>query len=48
VRLSIIDLSDAAMTLFPLMAIELWCRALDAAPAVGARLAHPSHRMAAP
>ena len=23
---------DAAMTLFPLMAIELWCRALDAAP----------------
>ncbi len=24
---------DAAMTLFPMMAIELWCRALDAAPA---------------
>ena len=23
---------DAAMTLFPLMAIELWCRSLDAAP----------------
>jgi len=23
---------DAALTLFPLMAIELWCRALDAAP----------------
>jgi asparagine synthase (glutamine-hydrolysing) len=26
---------DAAMTLFPLMAIELWCRALDAAPTAG-------------
>jgi asparagine synthase (glutamine-hydrolysing) len=26
--------ADAAMTLFPLMAIELWCRALDAAPAM--------------
>jgi asparagine synthase (glutamine-hydrolysing) len=24
--------ADAALTLFPLMAIELWCRALDAAP----------------
>ena len=23
---------DAALTLFPLMAVELWCRALDAAP----------------
>ena len=23
---------DAAMTLFPLMALELWCRALDSAP----------------
>lgn len=29
---------DAAFTLFPMMAIELWCRALDAAPyAAGAR-----------
>jgi len=26
---------DAAMTLFPLMAIELWCRALDKAPVHG-------------
>ncbi|MGI9388232.1 MAG: asparagine synthase (glutamine-hydrolyzing), partial [Methyloligellaceae bacterium] len=24
--------TDAALTLFPIMAIELWCRALDAAP----------------
>jgi asparagine synthase (glutamine-hydrolysing) len=26
--------ADAAMTLFPLMAVELWCRALDEAPAM--------------
>ena len=30
---------DAAFTLFPLMAIELWCRALDTAPASVARAA---------
>ena len=25
---------DAALTLFPLIALELWCRALDSAPTV--------------
>jgi len=41
--------ADAALTLFPLMAIELWCRALDAAPVLpadDARIA--SRRVATP
>ena len=39
---------DAAMTLFPLMAIELWCRALDRAPTFAADAAGPACRVAAP
>jgi asparagine synthase (glutamine-hydrolysing) len=37
---------DAALTLFPLMAIEVWCRALDAAPTVGGTATGPTYRMA--
>lgn len=38
---------DGAMTLFSLMAIELWCRALEAAPTVSAQASGPTYRMAA-
>ncbi|MHA1108990.1 MAG: asparagine synthase (glutamine-hydrolyzing) [Alphaproteobacteria bacterium] len=38
--------ADAALTLFPLMAIEVWCRALDAAPTVGCAATGPTYRMA--
>jgi asparagine synthase (glutamine-hydrolysing) len=38
--------ADAALTLFSLMAIEVWCRALDAAPTVGGVASGPSYRMA--
>jgi asparagine synthase (glutamine-hydrolysing) len=37
---------DAALTLFPLMAIEVWCQALDAAPTVGGQATGPTYRMA--
>jgi len=37
---------DSALTLFPLMAIEVWCRALDAAPTVGGAASGPTYRMA--
>jgi asparagine synthase (glutamine-hydrolysing) len=37
---------DGAMTLFPLMALELWCRALSAAPIVQAQAVGPTYRMA--
>ena len=37
---------DAALTLFPLMAIEVWCRALDAAPTAGDAATGPIYRMA--
>ena len=39
---------DAALTLFPLMAIEVWCRALDAAPTVAGVTSGPTYRMAMP
>ncbi len=38
---------DAAMTLFPVMAVELWCRALEAAPRVAADAAGSAYGMAA-
>ena len=37
---------DAALTLFPIMAMEVWCRALDAAPTVGGAATGPVYRMA--
>jgi len=37
---------DAALTLFPRMAIEVWCQALDAAPTVGGQATGPTYRMA--
>jgi len=37
---------DAALTLFPLMAIEVWCRVLDAAPTAGGAATGPTYRMA--
>jgi len=37
---------DAAQTLFSLMAIEVWCRALDAAPTIGDAATGPTYRMA--
>lgn len=37
---------DAAMTLFPLMAIEVWCRQLDAAPIIDDASTGPIYRMA--
>jgi len=39
---------DAALTLFPLMAIEVWCRALDTAPTVAGPATGPTYRMAMP
>jgi asparagine synthase (glutamine-hydrolysing) len=38
--------NDAALTLFPVMAIEVWCRALDAAPTFGGPATGPSYRLA--
>jgi len=38
--------SDSAMTLFPIIAIELWCRALDAAPCIDIVAHGPAYRMA--
>jgi asparagine synthase (glutamine-hydrolysing) len=37
---------DAALTLFPLMAIEIWCRALDAAPTFSGAATGPTYRLA--
>ena len=37
---------DAALTLFPLMAIEVWCRQLDAAPIINDASTGPTYRMA--
>jgi asparagine synthase (glutamine-hydrolysing) len=37
---------DAALTLFPLMAIEVWCRGLDEAPTAGGQATGPTYRMA--
>ena len=36
---------DGAMTLFSVMALELWCRALDAAPTIQAEATGPTYRM---
>jgi asparagine synthase (glutamine-hydrolysing) len=37
---------DAALSLFPIMAIEVWCRALDAAPTAGGTGTGPTYKMA--
>ena len=37
---------DAALTLFPIMAIETWCRALDAAPIFSSTASGPIYRLA--
>lgn len=37
---------DVALTLFPLMAIEVWCRALDAAPTVRSAPTGPTYQLA--
>jgi len=36
---------DGAMTLFSIMALELWCRALESAPTVQADASGPTYRM---